>query len=531
MIARIFYGVPVYTMDEKRSVHESVVSVNGKIDFVGPLKSALERYPGADRVPFDKGCILPGFIDAHIHLREFSMLFRDLDLSAVLDETSAVDLIGEKVSNCDKGEWVVAGGLPQTFIELLTAKDLDAVSPDNPVIVYSMDIGTALVNLRVLETAEIDEGRNDPFRGKIETDEHGHPNGILRDRAIDLVRKKIPDQGERDTRPVLETGIEKLIRCGVTSFCDCSQDPLGFSLKGLLDLHRKQKLGVKAVLLFNEHEAADLGRSGIPSGFGSSRLRIGGLKLIMDGSLTTLTGYMSDPYRSSGSNGILLIEEEELLAILRRAYTHGIWASVQTTGDRAGAIALDSFQKVMHEIDMPDMMKRIEHARALRDEDIERFADLGVAVVGNPVRIPLDRQRAIEHLGPNARLLYRYAGLVRAGAVFGIGSDAPMGSIDPLHGIYCAVERKDYGDGPEVRFYPKERLSVAESVAAYTVNNAAVCGLSEETGSLETGKCADMVHLSHDIFVQDSEKLRDTLVLHTVIEGDVAWEMRARETS
>jgi predicted amidohydrolase YtcJ len=531
MTERIFYGVPVYTMDEEKSVHESVVSVNGKIDFVGPLKSAMERYPGAERVLFDDGCILPGFIDAHIHLREFSMLYRDLDLTTVEDETRVVDLIGEKVSVCEKGEWVVAGGLPQAFIERLTAKDLDVVSSDNPVIIYSMDLGTALVNPRAMEIAEIDEGRNDPLRGKIETDELGRPNGILRDRAIDLVRKKVPDRGERDTQPALESGIEKLCMYGITSFCDCSQDPLGYSLKSLLSYYRKRKLGAKAVLLFNEHEAADLGRAGIPSGFGSSRLRLGGLKLIMDGSFATLTGYMSEPYRSSGGNGILLIEGEELLAILRRAYTHGIWASVQTTGDRAGAIALDSFEKMVREIDMPAAIKRIEHARALRDEDIERFADLGVAVVGNPVCIPLDRQRAIEHLGPNARLLYRYAGLVSAGAVLGIGSDAPMGSVDPLHGIYCAVERKDYGDGPEVRFYPKERLSVAEAVAAYTAQNAVVCGLSEETGRLKAGKCADIVHLSRDIFVQDSEKLSDTRVLHTIIEGDVAWESRELETS
>ncbi len=526
MIVRIFYGVPVYTMDEKKSVHESVVSVNGRIDFVGPLKSAMERYPGAEHVPFDKGCILPGFIDAHIHLREFSMLYRDLDLSIAEDETQAIELIGEKVAGYENGKWVAAGGLPQAFIERLTAKDLDAVSPDNPIIVYSMDLDTALVNRQAMEIAGIDEGQKDPLRGKIETDELNRPNGILRDRAIDLVRKKIPDRDGRDAEPAFDSGMEKLSMNGITSFCDCSQDPLSYSLRGLLGLYQKQKFRTKAVLLFGEHEAAELGRSGVPSGFGSSRLRLGGLKLIMDGSLSTLTGYMSEPYRSSGSNGILLLEEEELTTLLRRAYTHGIWASVQATGDRANAIALDSFEKVMRETNVPDMLKRIEHARALRDEDVERFVELGVAAVGNPIRIPLDRKRAIEHLGPNAALLYRYARLVHAGAVFGIGSDAPMGSVDPLRAIYCAVERKDYGDGPEVRFYPKERLTVAEAVYAYTVQNAAVCGLSEEAGSLKEGKCADIVHLSSDIFVQDSEKLRDTRVLHTVIEGDVAWEMK-----
>lgn len=526
MIVKIFYGVPVYTMDEKKSVHESVVSVNGQIDFVGPLKSAIERYPGAERIPFDKGCILPGFIDAHIHLREFSMLYRDLDLSAVEDDSRAVELIEEKVSTYEKGVWVAAGGLPQAFIERLTAEDLDAVSPDNPVIVYSMDLGTALVNRQAMETAGIDEGRNDPLRGKIEKDERGSPNGILRDRAIDIVRKKIPDRSGQEPETVLESGIKKLSKNGITSFCDCSQGQLSYTLRSLLGLYKRQDLKTKAVLFIGELEAADLGRTGVPSGFGGGHIRLGGAKLILDGSLSTLTGYMSEPYTSSGSNGLLLIEEAELQSILRRVYSHGIWASIQATGDRANTIALDGFEKASGEKDLPDTIKRIEYARVLRDEDLGRFAELGVAAVGNPARIPLDRQRAIELLGPKAKLVYRYAGLVRAGAAFGIGSDAPMASVDPLHAIYCAVERKDYTDGPEVRFYPKERLSVAEAVNSYTVQNAAVCGLSEETGSLEEGKCADMVHLSRDIFVQDSEKLRDTRVLHTVIEGDVAWECK-----
>ena len=525
MIARIFYGVPVYTLNEKRTVDEAVVSINGKIDYVGALQPALEQYPNAERIQYEKGCILPGFIDAHIHLGEFSMLYRDFDFSLVGSKSEIIELLEEKIAEYKKDEWIVAGGCTLPLLEQFTAKEIDAVTQKNPVIVYSSDLGSALVNSKAMAVAGIDENRSDPLRGRIETDVYNHPTGILRDRAIDLVRKKIPGEGTKKTESAFEKGIEKLFSYGITSFCDCSQDPLSFSVKSLLGLYRKRKIGTKALLLFGEREARDLGGYGIPSGFGDSHIRLGGLKIILDGSLATLTGYMSEPYKSSESYGILLIEEEELFSILRRAYTQQIWASVQATGDRANTIALNCFEKLSREKGIPKLLKRVEYAQSIRDEDLDRFAKLDVAAIGTPGCIPMQRQRAIAHLGSNAKLMHRYSSIVRSGAVLGIGSDAPMGSIDPFHTIYCAVERKEYDDGPEVRFYPKERLTMEEAVYAFTIGNAVACGMDEEIGSIEVGKSADMVHLSYDIFSIQTAILRDIEALHTIIEGEVVWEM------
>jgi predicted amidohydrolase YtcJ len=522
MIARIFFGVPVYTMDEKRRTEEAVVSLNGRIEFVGDLKTAIELYPNAERIKYENGCILPGFVDAHIHLRELSMLYKDLDFSLVGSKSEIIELLGEKISKKKEGEWVSAGGCLPTLLDGLTAKEIDEVSPDNPVIVYSLNLGSALVNSRAMGLAGIDKNRSDPLRGRIEADAYNRPTGVLRDRAIDLVRKRIPDEKTKITEAALENGLEKLFSYGITTICDCSQDPLSYSIRSLLQFHKMKEIGSKALILFSELEAQDLGRLGMPSGFGNKYVRLGGVKLIIDGSLTTLTGYMSDPYRSSESYGILLIEEEELLSILRRSYTHYIWSSVQATGDRANTIALNCFENLSKQKGVPKLLRRIEYAQSIRDEDIERFAEIGVAAVGTPNRIPMERQRAIAHLGPNARHMFRYGGLLRAGAVLGIGSDAPRGSIDPFYSIYCAVERKDYEDGPERRFYPKECISMVEAVYAHTMGSATCCGIDEEVGSIDVGKSADMVHLSHDIFSISTEELRDIQPEHTIIDGEVA---------
>jgi predicted amidohydrolase YtcJ len=526
MVSRIFFGVPVYTMDENRTVQQAVVSINGRIDFVGNMNDALKLYPEAEKIKFAKGCIFPGLIDAHIHMRRFSLLFKDLDLSQVVNKVELLTLLTEQLTKKEKGEWVVAGGCRPALLEELTAGDIDPVSSTSPVVIYSSDLNFVLANSHALAAAGIDENRKDPLRGKIETDLNNRPTGILRDRAIEFVRKQIPEESPKKVVYALEKGIGKLITLGITTFCDCSQDALQLTLKSLFRLQKKRNLGVKKVLLFGDLEAQNLERFGIPSLFGDNYIKLGGLKIILDGTLATLTGYMSEPYRSSESHGMLLMEESELLALLKRVYSNHIWASVQAVGDRANSIALNCFEKLRVEKGHPELIKRIDFAHTLQDDDIERAASLEVMAIANPIRIPFGREQALRALGSNARLLYRYGSLLKSGVVLGMGSDAPYASVDPFHAIYCAVERKDYNDGPEVRFYPKERISMSDAIYAYTMGNARALGMGDEIGSLEAGKSADLIHVSKDILQGPSESLRDTEVLHTVIDGNVVWERK-----
>jgi predicted amidohydrolase YtcJ len=437
-----------------------------------------------------------------------------------------VAMLEKKLTNKKEGEWMVAGGCRPTILEKLTAADIDPVSATVPVVIYSSDLNFVLANSCALTEAGIDENRKDPLRGKIETDLNNQPTGILRDRAIELVRKRIPEESSKKVSSTLEKGINRLISLGITSFCDCSQDALNHTLKSLSGLHKKKDLRAKAVLLFGDLEAQGLERLGIPSLFGDSYIKLGGVKLILDGTLATLTGYMSKPYQSSESHGILLMEEAELLALLKRVYSNHIWASVQAVGDRANNIALNCFEKLGGEKGLPRLLKRIDFAHTLQDDDIERFASLEVIAIANPIRIPFEREKALRALGPNTKLLYRYASLLRSGAVLGMGSDAPFASVDPFHAIYCAVERKDYGEGPEVRFYPKESISLSDAFYAYTMGNARALGVEDQIGSIEAGKSADFIHVSKDVLKNPSESLRETEVLHTVIDGDVVWEKK-----
>ncbi len=527
MNEKIFCDIPIYTMDSQKSVQEALVVVNGKIDFVGDTGEAFRIYPEGERVSFEGGCILPGFIDSHIHLNEFSLLFRDLDLSNVRDKKEIIDMIEAVVSKSEEDEWVLAGGCNFSILEEFTREDIDPVSGNNPLVLYSNDMNSVLINSKALLQVGIDRSRQDPLGGKIEMDEDNKPTGILRERAVDLVRKKIPEANAHTVETALETGIKRLFSNGITGFCDCSGGPLNVLLKNLLKLYRIKNLKTRALILFSERDASALSELGISSMFGNSNIRLGGIKIVIDGSFSSLTGYMSEPYKGSDSYGILLMEEEELYTLLRNSYSHYIWADVHAVGDKANTIALDCFERISKERGLPNLLKRIEHAVSLRDEDLERFSTLGVVACINPIRIPFDRERAVKALGPKAGLLYRFGGLVSSGAVIAIGSDAPLGLIDPFRTIYCAVERKDYEDGPEFRFYPKERISLNDAVYAYTMGGALACGMEKEIGSIEVGKYADFIHISSDLFRSEIENLMNTEVLHTVIDGEIVYEQSA----
>jgi len=521
---RILYGVPVYTMDSRRSVEESVVIDDGVIRFTGNFEEACRLYPTAEKVDLQFGCVLPGFVDSHLHLKEYSLLFRELDLSEVTAKEELVEKLVKCAGNKKKNQWIVGAGADFTLIHEITAKDLDATTPDNPVILYSRDLHTVIVNTRVLQIAQIDAGRANPLGGTIERDEKGFPTGILRERAVELVKKIVPPEKTRKIEEALEAGMHRLISNGITCFCDCSVYVPGSSITGIMKTWRKGKMKMRAVLMFGDRDALRLGNLGIPSQFGNDRVILGGCKVVIDGSLSSQTGYMSRPYAGKTSTGMLLMNENELYEVLKRSHSHYIWTAVHAIGDRANQIALNVYERLKKEVGIPSVIKRIEHAQTLQDEDVGRFASIGVIPVVNPIHLPMDREKALKLLGPDARLLYRFNSLLSSGATIAFGSDAPVARVNPLHGIYAAVERKDFSDGPHLRFFPKERISLEDAVYAYTMGSAVSLGLEDRIGSLEAGKYADLVHISRDILNEGTESLQDAVVIQTIIGGETIFE-------
>ncbi|MGQ9615301.1 MAG: amidohydrolase [Spirochaetota bacterium] len=521
---KLFYGVPVYTMDHSKSVQEALVVDMGRIIFTGDMDEALRLYPEAERVELKGGCLLPGFFDTHLHLRDFSLLFTDLDLTSLRDWEEILKMIEEVVRGKKEDEWIVAGGAEAVILDGVTRHDLESVSPLNPVILYGRDLHSVLVNSVALRASGIDEFRQNPVGGTIVRDKGGRLTGLLRERAVDIVRRVKPPEKIDKLLSAIERGMGRLLKYGITGFCDCSINEPQSLLGILMRIWRNGGLHQRAVVMFGDRDAYRLGTLGVQSGFGNEFLRIGGCKFILDGSLSSRTAYMSRPYRGGESCGMPMMDEQELYQVLKRSSNSFFWSAIHAIGDKANEIALNSFERIGKEKESPKLIRRIEHAQTLKDVDVVRFALLDVMAVVNPVHIPFDRENALRYMGDDAKLLHRLKSLYESGASLAIASDAPAGSVDPFRGIYAAVERRDFDEGPELRFFPKEKLSLDDAVYAYTMGGARAVGVEDKLGSIESGKYADFIHISRDIFREGISALKEVEVLQTWVDGEVVYE-------
>jgi predicted amidohydrolase YtcJ len=512
-------------MDSERTIAEAVVIKQGIIEYVSAnMEEAQNLYPEAELVEFNGGCILPGFVDPHIQLKSYSLLFRDIDLSFTVHKNDVINEIEEALEEKKDGEWLTAAGLDMAILDDLTISDLDSVSRKNPLVLFAENTLSAIANSKALIRAGIDKNRADPLGGTIDRDANNRPNGILHGRAVGLIRSKLPIESTERVEEALERGLEKILACGITTFCDYATNAASSSTLNLMKIIKTRELKGRTVLMLGDRETARLGEIGIISSFGGDRLRLGGLALIMDGSFKSQTAYMSSPYKGTESNGMLLMEELELYNLLKKNYSRYIWAAVHCVGDKANEIALGAYERIGKEIDLPRMPMRIDHAQFLKDEDIEQFSSAGVIAVMNTVQIPQNRERAMRYLGPDAGYLSRLGSLVEAGAKIAITSNAPQQTINPMLGLYCAVERRRFVDGPELRFHPRESISLSDAIYAYTMGGAMACDMDKQIGSIEKGKAADFAYLSNDILREGTSVLKNTEVLTVFIDGEVVYE-------
>ena len=523
MDIKIFTGVPIYTLDKENSVVEAVVVLNGKIVFTGNLDEALGKYSYSEQIKLEKGILMPGFIDPHINLGEFANIFRDLDLSEVKSKEELTETIRSYVKNKKEKKWIVGGGVRSNLIDTITRKDLDEASPFNPVLLYSWDFQTAIANTKALEVSGIDDNYQNPMGGVIEKDGSGEITGVLRDRAINVVAQFIDKIDSRKNIKSIESGINKLLSIGITTFCDFSAGSIidkSMYIRRIMQISKNNRLKSRMIFMVDDKDAEFLNKVGFISQFGSDFLLIGGVKLIIDGTLSDMTAYMKKPYIKSRSNGVLLYSESELNKLVRSLYKNYLWTSIQAVGDAANDIALNVYKKLNRETSIPALLKRIDYAESLSDESIETFVENNVVPVMMPSHIPYLRKKAIDLLSVNARSLFRVGSLIRAGARVAFASDAPVVFPNPLYSIYCAIERKDYDDGPELRFYPKEHVDILDAIKAVTINAAYACGMEDKVGSIEVGKKADIIQLSKDIFNCDTDEIKNVKIVNTFVNGE-----------
>jgi hypothetical protein len=268
---------------------------------------------------------------------------------------------------------------------------------------------------------------------------------------------------------------------------------------------------------------------GLRSGFGDDWLRVGSLKIFMDGALGPRTAAMLAPYEQEPENhGMLNKDAGALIAIGRRARAVGLSLAVHAIGDRANREALDAFAALRAEeraAGLPPLRHRIEHVQLLHPDDLSRLAELEIIASMQPIHATSDMGMADRYWGTRARLAYAWRSVARTGARMAFGSDAPVESANPFWGLHAAVTRRraDGSPGPD-GWHPDQRLTLTEALRGFTAGAAWAAGMEDRLGRLTPGCLADLIVLERDPFEIPPDELRSLRPSATMVDGEWTWQ-------
>ena len=538
----VLINANIHTLDPALPHAQALIAQNGRLRAIGSNRDirdlADREMPGVKVMDLDGRTVLPGFIDAHTHLLAGGFALQTVDLRGCAGPDEFVRRIADRALTTQPGGWVKGGGWDQETWPAapLPHKDwIDAITGSIPVFVTRSDLHIGLANSAALQAAGITAGTPDPAGGEIYRDpDTGEPTGILKDAAIRLLDAAMPKPTPTEQAGALRLALRLAASRGVTSVQDITDwgNPAWSEWNMFQEFRRQGKLTCRIYarlpLIDWDRRRDDLPR--FRTGPAADPwLRFGGLKGFTDGSLGGRTAYFFDPYDDAPDyRGLLqeeMLPEGAMERRIREADLAGIPVSVHAIGDRANSILLDIFAGVARANGPRDRRSRIEHAQHLREEDIQRMAELGIIASVQPAHIIDDGGWAERRIGPErCRLTYAFRSLAAAGVRLAGGSDWPVAPLDPLLGIQAAVTRCTadglFPDG----WHPEQRMTVDQAIHAFTLGAAYAEFAEAEKGSLTPGKFADCVVLSADPYAVSAATVREIRVLSTIAGGNVVYK-------
>jgi len=526
-----FINGKIYTVNEKQPFAEAVVTEGNKILFVGTNEEAKQFITTETKVTDLKGkLMLPGFIDDHAHFTSGGFYLLGLDLSKAKSINEFEEILKEYIST-RKGRWITGERWDHEkwkIKEIPTKEMIDSFSKETPVFVKRYDGHMGLANSVALKLAGITKNTKNPEGGFIVKDKvTGEPTGILKDNAMDLISKIIPEPSNQEYAEAFEAALKYACELGVTSVEDITE------INDLTTFQQFEKNG-KLTCRFYTRLPIDIYKNlvnlRIQNNFGRDKIQLGSLKAYADGSLGSTTAWFFEKYNQDTTTYGLpndIISDGRFEKWAFDADKNKLQISVHAIGNKANSYILDIFSKIKKENPAWDRRFRIEHAQHLRKEDIPRFKKIGVVASVQPEHLLDDGIWAAKRIGEErAKLTHVYKSLIDEGAVVAFGTDWPVVDLNPMLGLYAAVTRRtDDGQNPN-GWLPEQKLTIEQAIKCYTLNSAYAAYQEKIKGSIEVGKLADLIVLSDDLLTIDPIKIKDVKVDMTIFDGIVIYERK-----
>lgn len=518
----------IWTVNTAQPWAKAVAIKGEKILEVGSIRKIKKLISDETQLIDLKGSlVLPGFIDSHTHFLDGGFSLESIQLRDVKTREEFATRISERAKRLGDGGWILNGDWDHEQFDppQLPSKEwIDEVTPRNPVCVNRLDGHMVLVNSLALRIAGISKDTPSPEGGEILKDpKTGEPTGILKDAAMDLVTRHIPQLTFKERLIAAELALRHAAEKGVTSVHDMG--PVS-NLEVYATLLKDNKLSTRLTVYIpiTEAEALATLESKIPAE--KNLLRIGGLKGFVDGSLGSSTALFFEPYEDDPQKkGLLhsqMFPEGVMEKRIQEADRANLQVAIHAIGDRANNILLDIFQRVISRGAKRDRRWRIEHAQHLLASDIERMARLRVIASVQPYHAIDDGRWAEKKIGKRrCQFSYTFQSLLDKGVRLAAGSDWTVAPLDPLSGIYAFVTRRTIDGKNPGGWFPEQKISLEQAIKAYTLDGAYADFSEKAKGSVEEGKLADLVVLSRNIFEIPSEEIMKSEVIMTIFNGKV----------
>jgi predicted amidohydrolase YtcJ len=504
----------IHTFSSAHPRAEALAAADGKILAVGSSRE-IQRYVDRDTQVLDVNgkLVIPGLIDSHCHFSSGGRSLATLDVRRAGSISEIQQIIAKKVKEVPEGEPILGrGSFPNTSLfpglGWPTKELLDRVAPKNPVVIRRGGGHAVWANSLALSMSGVDRDSVAPYGGEIVKDPAtGEPTGILKEAAQQLIKVRSRSTPREDIERALSHAAE-LGLTGITTSSSLREIEIFKKLRneGKLTLRVTAWLPISGL----DHYI----KEGIRLGQGDDMMKIGFLKVFLDGTIGVRSALMFESFAEEpGNKGLAQYQEDEFLALIEKAHSNGYQVGVHAIGDKAVHWTLNAIEEAQAKYGKKNLRHRVEHNTVNLLSDTNRFAELGVVASMQP-NITGGQAYRERRLGrERARRVDVWRNLINDGAVLSWGTDWPVSSINPMLNLHRLVTR-----------YPEQRLTMEEAIHYYTYGSAYASFDEERKGRLQPGMLADMVVLAEDLFTIDPDRVPNNQILYTILGGRVVYQ-------
>ena len=503
----------IITLNKSFPAVKSITISNGKI------VSLDNPNPKYETKNLFGATLIPGFIDAHFHLKNFGKRLQLLNLKGLQSLDDIIGRIEEKISTLKNGVWLIGFGWDQNlwFNKKYPISDiLNNIAPNNPIYLTRIDGHSAWVNNMAIKQSGLSLNQiNNIDGGQVIND------CIIVDNAMNCFKNCLPQDTKKQVKSWIKTAIQEANKMGITGVHDAWQDSV--TIDAIQELIDEEDFSIRCYGMLAGNDKELLKKYFLNGHFDNEYLTIRSVKAFIDGALGSRGAALHEPYHDDSHNcGLILISKEEFNQLAKNCYKYNFQLNTHAIGDRGNSYVLDCYGR--HVTTTNNRRWRIEHAQMVRDEDLYKFKNYNILPSMQPSHCTSDMPWLVDRIGQDRLpLISRWQSFINLGLKIPGGSDCPIETGNPLFEFYSAVTRQNHQGLPKEGWQPQEKVSKKNALKMFT-SWAAYGGFDEyRRGKIDINYDADFTILSNNLLDSNNSQILDTKIIGTIVNGKIVY--------